>query len=406
MSLWKQTLGAFCHRQFAPDDQMRSRIKFLHMMSISIALRNLLQDRFRLILSIAGVASAVMLVLILEGFVAGLYLQVGAYLENAPGSIVVNQQGVTNLLGATSILPPDAEGEVRRIDGVEDAVPLLSQFVILDLHELKQPAYLIGYPSGDSPPVQRGGPWQLSEGRELEADDEMIFDRVLAERHSLQVGDRFELMGTGFWIVGLSEGTTSWMTSFVFIRKSAAEVLFGAPDATSLLLVTTSTSAHENSLQESLASIEGIDALPKSEVIQNDTKLLVEVFSAPIRLMAGIAFLVGVLVVGLVIYTATVERYREYGVLKAIGSGNGLLYRLVGVQAAVASSLGSIGGLALAAAAAELIMLSRPEFLIILRPSSIAIAFVSGVGMAVLAGLIPARSVARLEPAAAFRRAS
>jgi putative ABC transport system permease protein len=376
------------------------------MMSISIALRNLLQDRFRLMLSIAGVASAVMLVLILEGFVAGLYRQVGAYLENAPGSMVVNQQGVTNLLGATSILPAKAEEEVRRIEGVEDAIPLLSQFVILDLHELKQPAYLIGYPSGDSPPAQRGGPWQLSAGRGLEADDEMIFDRILAERHSLIIGDHFELMGTDFEIVGLSEGTTSWMTSFVFIRKSAAEVLLGAPNATSLLLVIPSTGTQEDQLREKLESIEGIDALPKSVVIQNDTKLLVEVFSAPIRLMAGIAFLVGVLVVGLVIYTATVERYREYGVLKAIGSGNGLLYRLVGVQAAVAASLGSLGGLALAAAVAELIMLARPEFLIILKPSSITIAFVSGVSMALLAGLIPARSVARLEPAAAFRRAS
>jgi hypothetical protein len=53
-------------------------------MSIRIALRNLLQDRFRPLLSITGVALAVMLVLTLEGFVAGLYRQVGAYLENSP----------------------------------------------------------------------------------------------------------------------------------------------------------------------------------------------------------------------------------------------------------------------------------------------------------------------------------
>jgi len=375
-------------------------------MSILIALRNLLQDRFRLLLSITGVALAVMLVLILEGFVAGLYLQVGAYLENSPGTIVVAQQGVTNLLGATSLLPADAEREARDLQGVEAVVPLLSQFVILDLHGLKQPAYMIGYPLGSGPPAERGGPWILYAGREPEADDEIVFDRVLAERHSLEVGDRFDVMGKEFEIVGLSDGTTSWMTSFFFLPKSAAEDLLLAPGATSLLLVTAEGGTDEGQLLQRLAELDGVEALTKTEVIENDTKLLVEVFSAPIRLMAGIAVLVGVLVVGLVIYTATIERFREYGMLKAIGSGNGLLYKLVAVQAVVAAGLGSLAGIALAAALARLIMILRPEFLIVLQTSSIVIAFVSGVAMALLAGLLPARSVARLEPAAAFRRAS
>ena len=375
-------------------------------MSVLLALRNLFQDRVRLLLSIAGVAAAVMLVLILEGFSAGLYRQVGAYLEHAPGSVVVTQQGVTNLLGATSLLPAQAEREVPRTAGVERSVPLLSQFVILDLHKLKQPAYLIGYPSGAGSSAENGGPWEISSGREPAARDEMVFDRVLAERHSLTIGDRFELMGADFEIVGLSEGTTSWMTSFVFIQKAAAEELLGAPGATSLLLVTPESGVERDPLLRRLEMIDGVDALAKVDVIRNDTKLLVEVFSAPIRLMAAIAFLVGVLVVGLVIYTATTERAREYGVLKAIGSGNGLLYRLVGVQAAVAAGLGSLAGVILAFAVAELIMLARPEFLIVLQPSSITIASLSGLGMALLAGLMPARSVAHLEPATAFRRGS
>lgn len=60
-----------------------------------------------------------MLVLILEGFVAGLYRQVGAYLENSPGTVLVTQQGVRNLLGASSLLPTDSERDARRIQGFE-----------------------------------------------------------------------------------------------------------------------------------------------------------------------------------------------------------------------------------------------------------------------------------------------
>ena len=213
-------------------------------------------------------------------------------------------------------------------------------------------------------------------------------------------------MGREFEIVGLSEDTASWMTSFFFIRKSAAESLLRAPGATSILLVQLEPTANQVQVLAQLNQIDGADALTKSTIVANDTKLLVEVFSAPLQLMAGISFIIGVLVVGLVIYTATVERQREYGVLKAIGARNPLLYKLVLVQAIVASSLGAVGGIGLSYAFSQLIMGVRPEFLIILESDSALLAIGSGLAMSVLAAIIPARNVARLEPAQVFRGGS
>lgn len=347
---------------------------------------------------------AVMLVLILNGFVSGLYKQVSPYLDNSPGSLVVMQQGVTNLLGATSLLPQAAEQQIREIDNVFEVVPILSQFIILDLHGLKQPAYLIGYQQGSGDPASRGGPWQIATGREPLSDDEVVFDAVLAARHDLGLGDQFEIMGSEFEIVGLSTDTTSWMTSFVFISKSAAEDLLRAPGATSILLVELIPDSNRSQAIKALGRLEGVDALEKATVVANDTKLLVEVFSAPIQLMAGIAFLVGVLVVGLVIYTATVERQREFGVLKAVGATNRLLYLIVGIQALVSASIGGLTGIGLAVILAEGIMRLRPEFLILLTPDSAWLAIGSSLGMALLSALIPARTVARLEPADVFQR--
>ncbi len=363
-----------------------------------------MQEKLRLLLSVAGISLAVMLVLVLNGFVAGLYVQVSAYLDNSPGSLVVTQQGVTNLLGATSLLPQGTERQVQEVEGVSEVVPILSQFIILDLHDLKQPAYLIGYPQGSGGPGERGGPWGMAAGREPLSDDEVVLDEVLAERHELGLGDRFDIMGNEFEIVGLSADTTSWMTSFVFISKSAAENLLRAPGTTSMLLVDLDPDANRGQVIELLNGMEGVDALEKSTVVANDTKLLVEVFSAPLQLMAGIAFLVGVLVVGLVIYTATVERQREYGVLKAIGATNLFLYLIVGIQAVVSAAIGGVAGIGLAVLFAEVIMHNRPEFLILLTPNSVWLAIGSSLAMALLSALIPARTVAKLEPADVFRR--
>ena len=364
-----------------------------------LAVRNLSQERTRLALSVAGVALAVMLILILNGFLSGMFRQISAYLERVPGSIVIAQEGVTTLLGASSLLPPSTPDAVKGEEGVVQAVPILSQFVILDLHGKKQPAYLVGYD-----PVLGAGPWRLNEGREPTADSEVVLDRVLASRHDIRLGERFEITGIEFTVVGLSEGTTSWMLSFVFIRKTAAESLFRAPGATSMLFVAPSGETAAEELRDRLLGPPGREVLLKRDMIANDKQLWGRIFSSPIRLMAGIAFLVGTLVVGLVIYTATVERQGEYGVLKAIGARNRTLYAIVTAQALVAAGLGSLLGVGLAFGVARLIMALRTQFLITIEPSAIGQALVTGLFMALLAAVLPARVMAGLAPADVFRR--
>jgi len=363
-----------------------------------LARRNLLKDKTRLALSVGGVALAVMLILLLNGLLGGMYAQISAYLEHAPGTLVVAQDGVTNLLGVTSLLPPGTLGDVKA-KGASRVVPILSQFAILDLHGKKQPVYLVGYER-----ERGGGPWRLAAGREPRRDTEVVFDRVLAERHSLTLGDKVEIMDRDFTIVGLSEGTTSWMTSFVFIRKTAAENLVRAPGATSFLLVTPSDRLTAEQLRERLSNLSGVEVLFKREMIANDLKLFARILSAPLQLMVGIAFLVGTLIVGLVIYTATVERQREYGVLKALGARNAMLYQVVATQAVIASGAGSALGVGLALGFAELIMKLRPQFLIVIEPAMITRALSVGLAMALLAALFPARIIAGLAPAEVFRK--
>jgi putative ABC transport system permease protein len=194
------------------------------------------------------------------------------------------------------------------------------------------------------------------------------------------------------------------MTSYFFMAKSAASSLLHEPEATSFLLVTPSRGTSPDVLLHRLQAVPGIEVVPKSTMIANDRALFSRLLNIALGWMVGIAFLVGVLVVGLVIYTATAERQREYGVLKAIGIRNGLLYRVVAGQALIAAGVGSVLGVALSLITAQLIMTLRPQFLIVLAPDAALRAVVIGAVMALLAALIPARAVARLAPADVFRR--
>lgn len=366
---------------------------------MSLARRNLFQDKTRLALSIGGVALAVMLIIILKGFLTGMNRQITSYLDHSPGSIVVAQEDVVNLLGATSLLPEGVAQKTEATRGVDEAIPILSQFVILDLHDKKQPAYMIGYD-----PKQGGGPWELSAGREPRSKREIVFDHIFADRHDLKLGDQVEVMGKDFTIVGFSNDTTSWMTSYFFIRKRDAEELLLAPGATSFLLLTTSDGANMNDILRRLNNISDVNALTKREMAANDLNLFAKIFSAPLKLMVGIAFLVGTMIVGLIIYTATVERQREYGVIKAIGAKNRFLYQIVLTQALFASIAGSALGILLANGAAQWIMSVRPQFLIVFDPVDSGQALLAGLGMALIASIFPTRVMANLAPAEVFRK--
>ena len=364
-----------------------------------LALRNLVQDRTRLLLSIAGVALATMLVLLLSGFVDGIDRQVSAFADRTPGSIVVAQEDVDTMLVATSTLPRDAASRAARVDGVADVVPIVSRLVVLDLHGTKLASYLVGYD-----PRTGGGPWALSQGREPAADDEIVVDRSVASRHDLAVGDTVSVLGHDLRVVGVSRGATTWMLSYVFVRTSAAEALLRAPGIASYLLVRPADGVAAEGVRDRLRELPGMTAELKSTMVDNDRRYFTRFFTPPIRLMAAIAFLVGALVVGIVLYSATIERQREYGVLKAIGARGTMLYRVALVQAFVVTAAGAMLGVAIAAASAELIMEARPQFLIVYAPATIAAALAAAGAMALLATLLPARVIAATAPADVFRR--
>ena len=168
-----------------------------------LARRNLTHDRARLVLSITGVALSVMLILLLSGYLAGIYRQSATYLENAPGSVVVAQRGVRTFAGSSSFLGPDVIDVVRGTPGVERAIPIVMQSAILELHDRKEIASLVGYDA-----ALGGGPWKLTKGRAPDADNEVVVDRVLADQHGVGIGSVLRILDQEFTVVGLSDETT------------------------------------------------------------------------------------------------------------------------------------------------------------------------------------------------------
>ena len=102
----------------------------------------------------------------------------------------------------------------------------------------------------------------------------------------------------------------------------------------------------------SINRIPGIEALPRTTVAGNDAATITSSFGQPVEILAVVALLAGVLIAGIVLYTATVEHSRDYAVLKALGAGRLVLYGSALLQSLVLSVCGVLLGWGLAAGVA------------------------------------------------------
>jgi putative ABC transport system permease protein len=230
-----------------------------------------------------------------------------------------------------------------------------------------------------------------------------VIDAVFAARNNLSLGSTLNLLGERVRVVGVSAHTWGFMGGYIFVARSLLGSRLHLGQGASFVLVTPRPGTNESALIRRLSAEPGVHALPKAAFAANDRRIWLPPFQLIIRLMVLIASVVGALVVGLVVYTATLERRREYAVLKAVGGRNPVLYRTVMLQALVAASAGVLLGAALAAGAGRVIRAMRPEYQIVLQPTELLVALAAGLVMAALGALLPARALAGVAPAESMR---
>lgn len=358
---------------------------------VPLARRNALSEPRRLAAAAGGVGLALVLILLIDGLWAGIEANITTYEDNVGADLYVAQPGARNFIGAPSVIPASTVDRVRADPDVEWAATIRSFLSIVDLHDRKVATNVVGFTPGD-----RGGPWDLRTGRAPAADDEVAVGSVLARQHGLRIGERVEILGTTFRVVGTT--TDAFMVSFVFMTHAATDRLLSSPETSSFVLV--GTPAPEAVRARLRAS--GLAILDRETLASNDLALMGRAYKVPLGVMRGVAFAIGSLVIALTTYSAIVERRREYGIVKAIGAGRAYLVGIALQQSLIVSMAGLAASAVLFVAARAAITAVRPQFVIVATTGNVVRAAGVAILMAVLAALLPARRLARLEPATAY----
>jgi putative ABC transport system permease protein len=241
-----------------------------------------------------------------------------------------------------------------------------------------------------------------------------VIDAGLAKRYGLRPGDPLVISDFRFRVAGITRGQSAMLAPFVFIGYDGLIDLFLeseiAPDLStfpllSFLLVELAPGAQAKAVAQAIErALPEADVLTADELAANDVALGQELFGPIMGALIGLAYLIGILVVGLIVYADTIARRRAFGVMKALGFRLRHMLAAVAAQTLMLLVLAWPLGVGLAFAVATGIEALAPVYRVyVLEPAGLAWALAGVLAMALAGAALPLRVVARADPTIAFQ---
>jgi putative ABC transport system permease protein len=249
-----------------------------------------------------------------------------------------------------------------------------------------------------------GGPIEVVEGKDTPGPGEVIVDNALAKRYGLNVGDILRAGGKDWKVVGRSEFGDFVFSQTVFVTHDEAQAVLSMKGLTTFYVLKLKPGVDDAKVAADIKKRGSqIVAYTHDEFAANTRARILGNVLPILAVVLGLAFVVGLAIAGLTIYTATIEKSREFGIIKAVGFKNSYLYRLVFEQSVVTGILGFIVGLTLTLVIGPFASNLVPQFVLYTRWQDVLIVAGATILMALLAAYIPIRRLTAIDPVAAFK---
>lgn len=365
--------------------------------AVPVGRRFLFVDRRRATLTVLGVAASLLLVLVLDGIFAGAIERVTSYIRSSPAEVFVSQGGVRTMHMSASALPADTADVLAAVPGVAWAAPIGFTSGSISGPAGRQLSYLIGYDAATG----RGGPAALVAGRAPGAG-EAVLDEQAADRLGVGLGETFTALGTPVRAVGFSTGGSSITNTTVFV--DAAQFARIRDDRVSYVLVDADPGTAPEVVADRIrGETPGVTVQTREEFARSEARVVTDMSADLLRLMSAIGLLIALAVIALGLMTATLDRLRDFAVLKALGARTGRLAGAVTMQVVLTVTLAVAVATAVALALGWALPRVAPAVQISVTAAAVAQTSVSALVVGLVAALWPLRRIAALDAASAFR---
>jgi putative ABC transport system permease protein len=383
----------------------------------SIALKMLIGDRGKYLGIIMGLTFASLLITQQSSIFIGLMTRTyGAITDLSLPDIWVMDPKV-QFIDDVKPLQDMELFRIRSIEGVEWAVPLYKGLLKARLADGN---YQICNVLGLDDATLIGGPPFMIEGTlsDLRQKDSIIVNDVGARTRlakppkvrggkpePLKIGDTLEINDHRAVVVGICRVSRTFQSQPVIFTTYTRATTFAPRERRLLSFVLVKARPDENlqALCERIRRRTGLAASTAQAFKDLTYNYFMKYTGIPINFGIAVAlgFIIGTAIAGQTFYNFTLENMRYFGTLKAMGATNGVLLRMILLQASLVGALGyglGVGGAAMfgyTLGGTELSFRLTKDLLIF---SGSAISLIC-----VFSALISIRKVMRLEPAIVFK---
>ncbi|HEX8499056.1 MAG TPA: ABC transporter permease [Pyrinomonadaceae bacterium] len=314
----------------------------------SLVTANVRQRPVRAVVSAAGVALGVCLVMLFTGLARGLSNDLQRRSQNLKADIIFTRSGGTELMSTTANLPVQYAEELLKVEGIAQAIP--------DIRYVSQGGKGFGFEQVE------GVDWNqfaamnemtLVAGRAPEAVDEVVVDEAKARNNNLSVGSEIRLFGNQTYrVTGVY---TPEAGPRVKMSLAAMQDALEAPGKCTWIYVRLKEPEQAAEMARRIdEQLPGNKIQLTRDIITNIEKSI-PYLGVFLRTLVGLSALVSGLVVMLAMYTTITERTREIGILKALGASRGYIVGEIEKEAVLISFVGVAAGFAVSFAAGFLI---------------------------------------------------
>jgi putative ABC transport system permease protein len=295
---------------------------------------------------------------------------------------------------------------VRAVPGIEYAVPLYRVFTVARRPgSFPQTVALVGLDDASL----AGGPAELVEGRveDLYRPDAVIVDETGAREKfkGVKVGDVLELNDRRAEVVGICRVRRTF-TAFPVLYTTYSRAKTYRPAERKILTYVIAKIAPGADLATVKRLVEertGLVCLTNDEFAWRTIVYVLRNTGIPMNfgITVLLGFIVGTAIAGQTFYTFTLENIRQFGALKAMGTSDLALVRMVLLQAVLVAALGY--GLGTGGAALFGWVFKGTALAFRLHPYIMVFTGVAIFVVAIGSSLLSIRKLIQLEPAIVFR---
>jgi putative ABC transport system permease protein len=372
---------------------------------IGIAVRMLIDNKPRLVITVAGVAVLFFLSSAQVGLLVGWCSTTSALIRHANADVWVMPQQTPAFDYGTS-LPEGRIQQVRSVPGVDWAEGMILCWSFWQRSDGRRVnVEIVGL---DNDCV--GGPWRLCEGRveAVHLPETVIVDELfLAVLGVGGVGDEVELLGQRAVVGGVSQEVRTFTAApFVFASLKSARKYDRRYDDDEVTYILARCSPGQSPAQVRDAILENVpyvDCLTSKEFAIRTMKYWMLETGAGITVVvtALLGFVVSAVVISQSLYAVTRDHLEHYAALLALGFGRQQLTLAVLVQSLTLGAIGTLLGSGLYFCAASLS--SGTPIPLETTPEIFSGIVLASIVFCLLASFLAVRTLFRVDPCQVFR---